>query len=172
MPKSFLPYLVPLLVAALIVRRSGRTRRISLNRIWIAPGIFVLMTVGALATEPVPGLAVIAVFIAAALAGGGLGYLGAHHQQLSIDPETGKISSRATAIGTLLVLGLFLFRFALKLVYPQMGTYGPAGSPVTQTANGLLIFTVAMLIVRSIAIWNRAQPLLAAHAERSISGGE
>lgn len=172
MPKELIPYLVPLLVVALIIRRSGRSRRVNLARMWVAPAIFALMTFGALAAEPLPSLAVVTAFAASALAGGGLGYLRALHQELSIDPQTGTISSKATAIGTLLVLGLFVLRFGLKLAFPQLQAHGHAGAQVAAAANGLLIFTVTMLVVQSVLIWSRAQPLLAAHAERSMSSRE
>jgi hypothetical protein len=41
---------------------------------------------------------------------------------------------------------------------------------MTQAANGLLIFTVAVLITQTLSIWRRTQPLIAAHAARKLSG--
>jgi hypothetical protein len=34
--------------------------------------------------------------------------------------------------------------------------------------NGLLIFTAAMFIIQTVLIWNRTQPLLAAHAAKAV----
>jgi len=165
--KDYAPYIVPLLVVALIVRRSARARKVRLRGMWISPVILTLMTAGALIAEPMPGLLAIGGFVVATLAGAGVGYLMARHLHLSIDAGTGEISSRATMIGTLLILGLFAARFGLKLVFPGLADHAHANAEVTEAANGLLIFTVATLIARTATIWNRTRPLLAAHAARA-----
>lgn len=72
MTDKLLPYLVPLVFAVLILRRATQARRISPSRMWIAPTLFAVLTGLALAAEPVPGLAVIGAFVAAAIAGAGL----------------------------------------------------------------------------------------------------
>ena len=164
--KEFAPYIVPLLFAVLIVRRSLRAQKIRVGRMWVRPAILVLVAATALAAGPMPGLLVLAAFVAAAGAGAGLGYLLAHHQHLSIDDDTGHISSRASTIGIALILVLFGIRFGAKLVFPELAHPGHAGQQVTQITNGLLIFTVAVLATQSIEIWKRTRPLLAAHAAR------
>jgi hypothetical protein len=162
--KEFAPYIVPLLIVALILRRSMRARKVSMTGIWIRPAIFGLMLGGALAAGPVPPLLILAAFVVAAAAGAGVGYLMARHQHLTIDPTTGQISSRSTMIGTLLILGLFVVRFGAKAAFPELANPGHAAAQVTQAANGLLVFTVAILVTQSVLVWRRAQPMLAAHA--------
>lgn len=166
--KEYLPYIVPLLAVALIVRRSMQTRKISTSRMWIRPVVLVLMLAGALAYAPMPGVIAIAAFLAAAVAGVAAGAYMASHQHLSIDEKTGHVSSRSSTIGTLLVLGLFAIRFGAKLVFPELAH--PGHSAMTQGANGLLVFTVAVLIAQTVSIWRRTRPLLAAHAAKKLSG--
>lgn len=170
--KEFLPYIVPLLFAALIIRRSGRERKVRLGRMWIRPVILVLMATAALAAGPMPALLVLAAFVAAAGIGAGLGYLLAQHQHLTIDGDTGHISSRSSTIGTALILVLFAIRFGAKLVFPELANPGHAVHQVTQAADGLLIFTVAVLVTQSVELWRRTRPLLADHAARKLAPAE
>jgi NhaP-type Na+/H+ or K+/H+ antiporter len=126
------------------------------------------MLAGALAYAPMPGVIAIAGFLAAAVAGVAVGYYMATHQHLTIDEKTGHVSSRTSVIGTLLVLGLFAIRFGAKIAFPELAH--PGHSAMTQAANGLLVFTVAVLITQTVSIWRRTQPMVAAHAARRLSG--
>ena len=168
--KEFAPYIVPLLIAAIIVRRSLQARKVNTGRMWIRPVILLLLLGSALAEGPVPGVIAIAGFCAAAAAGVAFGAYMASHQHLTIDEKTGHISSRSSTIGTLLFLGLFAVRFGARLVFPDLAQPGHAATQVTLAANGLLVFTVAVLITQTVSIWRRTQPLLAAHVARKLSG--
>lgn len=169
MSHQVLPYIVPLLLIGLVLRRVTRVRTIKPGRMWVAPVIYAAMAVSGLVAGPFPGLLFLALFVVAIVAGAGLGYLRAHHQTLSIDPKTGKISSQPTTIGTILVLALFVVRFGLKSAFPGLSEHGHTGRDVTQGANALLLLTVAMLITQSIFLWMRTRPLLAAHAAQGLS---
>jgi len=166
MSQQYLPYIVPLIVAVLILRRAGRAQKISMNRMWIRPAIITLMAGAGLFVGPFPGLIAIAAFVAAAGAGAGFGYLRARHQLISIHPETGEVSSQATMIGTLLFLGIIAVRYGVKLAFPQMANPGHGGAQVILVTNCLLLFTAAMFITQTALIWSRTRPLLAAHAAR------
>jgi len=167
MLKEFAPYIVPLIAAAIIIRRSMQARKVNTGRMWIRPVILLLMLAGAFADAPMPGAIAIIAFLAAGAAGIGVGTYMASHQHLTIDEKTGHISSRSSTIGTLLVLGLFAIRFGAKLVFPELAH--PGHSQMTLAANGLLVFTVGVLIAQTAAIWQRTRPLLAAHAERKAA---
>jgi uncharacterized membrane protein len=169
MLKEFAPYIVPLVFAAIIIRRSMQARKVNTSRMWIRPVILLVMLAGAFADAPMPGLIAIVAFLAAGAAGIGVGTYMAGHQHLTIDEKTGHISSRSSTIGTFLVLGLFAIRFGAKLVFPELAHPDHTGGLVTLTANGLLVFTVGVLIAQTAAIWQRTRPLLAAHAERKAA---
>jgi len=168
--KEFLPYLAPLIAVLIILRRSRQMRKVNTGRMWIRPVLLVLLLAGALAAEPMPGLIVIGAFVLAAVVGAALGIYMASHQHLTIDPQTGQLTSRNSAIGTLLVLGLFAIRFGARLVFPELANPGHHASQVTAAANGLLVFTVAVLIAQSVAIWRRTRPLIADHAAQKALG--
>jgi hypothetical protein len=167
--KQLTPYIVPLFVAALIVRRSGRAKKVRLVRMWIIPAFLGLALVATLSSEPAPGPLVIVGFLVAAFVGGGLGYLRASHLHLSIDPKTGEVSSRATTIGTLLIVFLFMARFGLKQAFPELSAphHHHGGAGIVQWSDIFLTFTVAMLIAQTVWIQNRIKPLLAEHAART-----
>jgi hypothetical protein len=169
MLKEYLPYILALIPAALIVRRSLQARKVNTGRMWIRPVILLLMIAGAFGAAPMPGLIAIAGFVVAAVAGGALGTYIASHQHLTIDEKTGHVSSRSSTIGTLLVLGLFAIRFGAKLVFPELAQPGHHGGQVTLIANGLLVFTVAVLLAQTVAILRRTRPLLAAHAAKKLA---
>ena len=166
--KEFAPYIVPLIAAVIIIRRSMQARKVNTGRMWVRPVALLLILGLALGSEPMPGVIAIAGFVFAAVAGTALGVYMASHQRLTIDEKTGHISSRTSTIGTALVLGLFAIRFGAKLVFPELAH--PGHSAMTQGADGLLIFTVAVLIAQTVSVWRRAQPMKEAHAARKLAG--
>jgi hypothetical protein len=176
------PYLVPLIVVVILARRLIRNapRKVKTGRLFILPGIVAVATVLTLYSTGVPGVLWIGVYVVALIAGAVVGFLSAHHQEFALDYDTGTITSKATPIGSALVVALFAARFALKLVMP-----GVAGSPTAVTsytpgsplpsvpahASGALlgwtdagiIFSAAMMLARAATTYLRAQPLLAEH---------
>ena len=176
------PYIVPLIVVVILARRLIRNapRKVKTGRLFVLPGIVAIATVATLYSTGVPGLLWIGVYIVALIAGLVVGFLSAHHQEFSLDYETGQIMSKATPIGSALVVALFAVRFLLKLIMPQVAgsatavsSYTP-GSPLPSVpahATGALlgwtdagiIFSAGMMLARAATTYLRAQPLLAAH---------
>jgi hypothetical protein len=169
--KEFLPYLPVLIAAVFILRRAGQVQKVNTGRMWIRPVFLILLLMGALAAEPFPGVIAMSAFVLAAVAGAALGYYMASHQHLSIHPETGQLESRTSTIGTFLVLGLFAVRFGAKLVFPDLANpdHHHVGQ-MTAATNGLLVFTVAVLVTRTVAVWRRTRPLVAGHAAKKALG--
>jgi hypothetical protein len=176
------PYIVPVLVVALLARRLIRNtpRKVKTSRMFVLPGIVAIATVMTLYSTGVPGVLWIGVYAVALIAGAAVGFLSAHHQEFALDYETGEITSKATPIGSALVVALFGMRFVLKLIMPSVAgsptaitSYTP-GSPLPQVpahATGALlgwtdagiIFSAAMMLARAATTYLRAQPLLAEH---------
>src|SRR5215470_6580313 len=103
MPRDFFNYL-PLLIALLIVmRRSGRSRKVRGERLWVTPLLSVFGVWATLASEPFPTGIALAILVAAGLIGIGAGYLRALQIELSVDPGTGQVMSKATAFGSILI---------------------------------------------------------------------
>jgi hypothetical protein len=178
------PYIVPLIVVVILARRLIRNapRKVKTGRMFVLPGIVAAATVFTLYSTGVPSILWIGVYVVALILGAVVGFLSAHHQEFALDYETGTITSKATPIGSALVVALFAVRFVLKLIMPQVAgsatavsSYTP-GSPLPSVpahATGALlgwtdagiIFSAAMLLARAATTYLRAQPLLAAHKE-------
>jgi hypothetical protein len=176
------PYLVPLVVVVILARRLMRNKpqKVKTRRLFVLPGIVAIATVITLYSTGVPGVLWIGVYAAALIAGAVVGFLSAHHQEFALDYETGTITSKATPIGSALVVALFAVRFVMKLLMPgvagsatAVSSYTP-GSPLPSVpahASGALlgwtdagiIFSAAMMLARAATTYLRAQPLLAEH---------
>jgi hypothetical protein len=180
--KHLLPYLGPVIVVVLLGRRLLRNppRKVRLWRLFIAPVIVSLGVIAVLSTSPVPTpLLYWVVGFAVALAlGAAAGFLTTHHQEFSIDAESGQVTSRATPIGIALIFVLFALRYGLKYVTTGGDPYAAAAHPMHPSASLVgwtdvgLLFATGLVYARTITTWLHARPLIAAHkAQKAISGG-
>lgn len=167
---QILPFVVPLVIVALLLRRSMGSQKVRMRAMWIRPAILLVLAGLTLAASPMPGPIALSGFVAAAVVGAGFGYLRARHLELSVDPETGTISSKSTPIGMILIVGLVAIRFGLKYAFPEMGAQpgGHLAADAVLWTDGALIFSAAMVVTQAIVIWQRTRPLLAEHAARSL----
>jgi hypothetical protein len=170
--QHFVPYLAPLLVVALIVWRSIKAKPspVKPSRLWIRPLILLVATGSVLATTPRPPLLILFALVAAGLIGIAVGTFAGRAVHMSVHPETGVVESRATPIATAIILALFAFRYAMRLMFPEMNAQpGAAMNPhvaasILQLTDGLLIFSSAMVAAQAATLWLRARPLILAHA--------
>ena len=166
---QFAPYLVPLLVVAILARRAFRAqapRRVRPSQLWIGP-VYIALAMGlVLWTSPKPGTFGIGLFAIGAMLGGVVGYFRALHQEFSIDPETGNVMSKASPVATILFIGLFLVRYALN----WWMTGGKAPDAVEAKSAQLMLYTdtmlffaFAMVSVSAWEVWRRTRPLVVEH---------
>jgi len=174
--KEFGPYIVPLLILALVARRLIRNapRKVNTGRIFLFPVIIAFGTVATLANSPMPQLFWFVGFAVALVVGLGVGYLNSRHRELAIDPQTGAITSKATPFGMILFVALFAARFGMKFVFPQLaGGDGHMAHPsrdlIGWTDAGL-IFSTAMVVGAAVTMYLRTRPLIAGHTERKATG--
>jgi hypothetical protein len=180
--KQFGPYIVPAVVVLIMVRRMMRNsaRKVRTSRIFLLPAVVTVATIATLYSSPMPGLMWVVVYVAAAIAGAVVGFLTAHHQEFTLDYDTGTIMSKATPVGSILVAVLFAARFGLKFLLPQINgspysasSYAPdsplpsvphhATGAILGWADAGIIFSCAMLIARAATTYLRAAPLIAEH---------
>ncbi|HXC55476.1 MAG TPA: hypothetical protein VNU97_09285 [Rhizomicrobium sp.] len=162
------PFIAPALALFLILRRGMRPTRIKPDRLWIYPGIITLLALAALSRGKLPGLEGIAIFVAAVLGGGALGWFTTQHVELTLDDKTGTIMSQPTPFGTLLTGAVFAARFILEyLVNGGPGGGAPAalkhGDLYVWLADAGLLFVAARGLTRAWHMWARTRPLLAQH---------
>lgn len=151
------PYVVPLLVIVLVAFRliRNKPRKVKPNRLFVLPAFLILATAFTLRETQTPGPLWLISYAVAAAIGGIVGFLNGRHREFTLDAESGEIMSRATPIGTMIFGGLFVVRFGLKLVFPDLnGGHGPYGAPLLKLhpagnvigwTNAGLVFSTAML---------------------------
>ena len=170
MPKDFAQYLPILLIVALIgfrLLRAAQMRKINPGRLWISPVIALtgMVLLFALLPSPLGNPFAIPIFAGAALIGVGVGYLRGKHQEFSIDPATGDVMSKASPIGTIVFLAVFVVRFGLRtwMGNPQADAGRPLDPNVTLYTDATLFFAFGMLSATAWEVWRRTRPLVLAH---------
>lgn len=167
--KDIAPYIVPLLIVALLGLRAFRAQapqRIRPNRLWIGPVYIAVAMAFVLWTSPVPGPLGIALFAGAAILGAGAGYLRALHQEFSIEPETGNVMSKASPLATILFIGIFLARYALNSWMGggvQRDMAHPPSPQLLLYTDAMLFFAFAMVSASAWEVWRRTRPLVVEH---------
>jgi hypothetical protein len=170
--KDYTPLIIFALALLVILRRSGRSRRVRMRNAWLFPAFGLLSAGSTLANEPFPSLLAIAILIVASAAGIAAGWFRALHVELALDSETGDITSKATPIGTYLIVGFMALRLGLGYAFNgQPGAGLPHGPPMIgapkhgvdlfRLADAALLFSTFMSVAQRFEIWRRAQPLLA-----------
>jgi hypothetical protein len=167
---QFLPYLGPALVVILIGRRLLRTQkptRVRPNLLWIQPAILLVGMISLFAVTRVQLSALsAAIFVVAAVAGAAVGYFRALHQEFSIEPETGNVMSKATPLGSMLFLGIFLVRYVMNYMMKggqQTDMAHPPSANVLLYTDAMLFFAFAMVAATAFEVWRRTRPIVADH---------
>lgn len=165
MPSQYgplLPYLIPLLILLLIVRRGLTARKIKVERMWIMP-VLLLFAGGAMfASAHTPSPLVIAELAAALAAGGVVGWYRGRLTHITIDPTTHDLTSKTSPVGVVLIAVLFAARYGVRLAFPSAAA-GQPGSLETQAgaiADALALFGIGAVVVQRLEMWMRCNRLL------------
>jgi len=152
-------YLIPLIAVGMVILRNARARRLRIETLWIAP-VLILALVGlSLAQEKAPTPAMLAIDLVALAVGALLGWWRARLTKISVDPQTHQLTSRASPIGMLVILGIFAIRYAVRLYAPEGAS--ALGLPAIAIADALLIITVGLVCAQRLELALRATRLLA-----------
>jgi hypothetical protein len=157
-----LPYVVPLLILALILRRALRSRTVKMEQLWVYPAILAALAGSAIAREPLPGPITLAGLVAALIVGGLIGWYRGRLTQITIDPKTHVLTSKASVAGTVLIAVVFAIRYGLEMAVQGRGAVMPTTLhlDVAGITDGLMVFLVAMMSVQRIEMFIRCQKLL------------
>jgi hypothetical protein len=172
MLKQLAPYIGPVLALAIVVWRLSRQqggRPVKPSRLWIRPAMLTLFLVLAFLHPPALTPLTLVVFAAVIAVGVVLGYVLASHQKLSLDPATGKITSKMSPIGIALFVALFAARYAFRIV----ATGGQAPDKLMAHSDQImfytdagLLFVLALVSAQAWEIWRRTRPMLDEHAAK------
>lgn len=151
-------YLIPLIVIGLVILRNSRARRLRIETLWIAP-VMILALVGlSLGQEKQLTPVMVAADLAALALGALLGWWRARLTHITVDPGTHQLTSRASPIGMLVILGLFAIRYGVRTFATQNA--GALHVSVNLVADAALVMTVGLVCAQRLEIALRATRLL------------
>ena len=154
-------YLVPMaVVLAVVVLRNRQARRLRIERLWITPAIFLVLLASTLVAAPPPVTPLsIAILAAAFVLGAALGWQRGRLTQVHIHPETHDLTSRASAIGIVLIVAILVARYAARDLLA--GNAALLHVPIVAITDGFIVLAVAMMSVQRLEVWQRASRMLA-----------
>lgn len=179
MLKQIAPLIGPVLVLAIAgwrLSRASKGRPVQPNRLWIRPAILGLfLGLAFLHPAAITPLS-IGIVLAAAVAGVVLGYVLASHQNLTIDPATGAITSKLSPVGMLVFLGLIAVRYGVRMVVTEGQAEDMAQVPsdvILLYTDAALVFAFGLVAAQAWEVWRRARALIVEIAPKMPeSGGE
>lgn len=164
MDQQTVSYLVFLTIVALLMGlrlwRGSRARRLRVERLWIRPA-FILVFLGlSIYGQPPPMTAAILAGLAIATAiGVVIGWYRGRMVKVSINPETHILTSKASAWGMLIFLGLMVVRLLTRMALRD--EHDVAGIPVAAIIDGLTLLYAGNVVSGQVEVWTRARKLLA-----------
>ena len=173
MLNQYLQYLVPLLVIALVGWRMSRAmkgRRVKPSMLWIRPALIAAIMAAAFTTSPMPSPVGSWLLALAGVVGIALGYLLARHQELTLDPASGTITSKTSPFGVILFVAVFGVRFVVRMMIrggDAPGKMVAHSAQITLYTDALLCLLLGLVCAQAWEIWRRTRPLVAEHAART-----
>ncbi|MDE2464724.1 MAG: hypothetical protein KGO02_13540 [Alphaproteobacteria bacterium] len=166
------PFLPTLFMLAVLLwwQRRSKGSRLRPWAMWVIPCVTAFALYTTLRHRP-PELSLLTLlgFPLALAAGVVVGWLRARHLHIRIDGVSGRVTTRATAFGLILLAALFLLRAVLRSIFVTPAGHGHlAGTALLSTDLGL-VFSVGLIWARAITLTLRVRPLLAAHRAGSGS---
>jgi hypothetical protein len=140
-----------LIVVALGLRsvRASREQRIKMSSIWVAPAIFLLLTVLVIYVDRFTTPLDIVLVAASVIVGGAIGMYQGNHTTVRIDRQARVLYVKARPIGIaifVVVIALRLFiRLPAALSAAQSASLGPNGLPLPPKGDVLSLVSVLLL---------------------------
>ena len=155
---SYMVYLVPLIFVALIILRNSRARRLRVETLWIMPLVILIAVAATFTQQGMPSPLMLGIDIAALGVGALLGWWRARFTHITIDPVTHALTSRASPIGMLVLLGIFALRFGIRLYAAQNAS--SLGLSANAAADAALVISAGLVCAQRLEIALRATRLL------------
>jgi len=160
--QPLLPYLIPLLILLLIVRRGLTARKIKIERMWVLPALLIFAGGSMFAQAHIPTPLILGELIAAAVAGAVVGWYRGRLTHITIDPATHDLTSKTSPVGVVLIAVLFAARYGIRLAFPDLSaSHGSLESQAGAIADALTLFGIGAIVVQRLEMWLRCQRLLA-----------
>lgn len=151
-------YIIPLVVLVLVFLRNARERRLKIERLWIMPTILLAVAGVTLAFQKPPSVLMIGVYAATFALGALAGWWRGRLTNITINPETHELTSKASMIGMILILGLMVVR---RGVGAYASTHAEAlHVSALEVTDALLLLAVGLVCAQRLEIALRATRML------------
>jgi hypothetical protein len=154
-------YIIPLLIGGLVILRNSRARSLKVERLWIMPVILIALTALTFVAQPLPRPSAIALEVAALIVGVALGWWRGRLTHITVNPDTHDLTSKASPIGMLLILGIFALRYALRSFGGEAA--GMLHVSVFEITDALMLLAVGIVCTQRLEMALRATRLVAEH---------
>lgn len=154
-------YLFPLAIFALVILRNSRARRLRVEMLWIMPVILLALTALMFVGQPIRHTAGMVLAGVALAIGVAVGWWRGRLTNITVDPETHALTSKASPVGMMLILGVFALRYALISFKGE--TAGLLHLSVMEITDVLMMLVVGIVCTQRLEMALRANRLVAEH---------
>jgi hypothetical protein len=151
-------YLFPLAVIGVVILRNTRARALRIERLWVAPVMILAVIALSFSQQGIPDPLAAGLDLAALVVGAGLGWWRGRFTQISVDPATHALTSRASPLGMLLILAIFAIRYGLRAYAAQNAD--SLHLSVTVITDAALLISAGLVCAQRLEIALRANRLL------------
>jgi len=143
-------------------RSMRRIRKLQLERLWIVPALYTLVTASVLYQSVPTGIQWLYVVVALVL-GAALGWRRGAMMRINIDPETHELNQQASPAAMLFILVLIIIRQGLRM---EAGDLGFNAAFLTDL---LVVFALGLFSATRIEMFLRAKRMLREHLAVTFS---
>ncbi len=159
LPGGVLWLILAAILIPLFILRGVRPRKLNIKRMWIAPSLLLFFALLAVLVQRPQSLGGTILCVAAAALGCSMGWLRGRFMTINHDPETGELTSKASAMAMLVILGIGGLRYILR-TYLGQGA-GLIHASVIDITDAFLLMAVGLLCTQRLEMWLRARKLMA-----------
>jgi hypothetical protein len=156
--------IIPIIVVvAIVLLRNARARNLRVERLWIGPVLIVALTVLSFWGQgqgqfEIPSPAMIGLDVIALIVGGFLGWHRGRFTRITVDPQTHLLTSKASAVGILVILAIMVARIGLRSF--AMENASALGVSLNDITDAFLLMAVGLVSMQRLEIFLRATRLL------------
>jgi hypothetical protein len=162
-PNPLIGYIIMAVVLSIVlifrVRRVNQVRPLKVERLWIIPGIYLLLAVVAFVTTPPSGAGWTASAVALAI-GAGFGWWRGRLMRIDVHPETHEVTMVQSPAALFFIVILIAIRSGMRGAM-QSGAGGFFHMSPEMLTDILVAFALGLLAVQRVEMFLRARRLLA-----------
>ena len=161
-PNPLIRYLIMAVVLSIVLlirfRRMNQSRPLKVERLWIVPALYLVITILAFATTP-PDAAGWALCAIAFVAGGALGWQRGRLMRIDVDPQSHEVTTVQSPAAFLFIVVLIAVRTGIRSA-ASSGMIGFLPMSPNSLTDILVAFALGLLSVQRVEMFLRARRLL------------